>query len=276
MQQSLPCWGLVLASVLGLMAVALSGCGGGGDAGTTTTVTTTTVTTTTVNDNCLCVYDIDRTMTGGQHNDDCENTTVKPGVVDSAYGGGTLRLSQLATHMNETFCRKCFHAVVTRGDAGGDAGGHDSQERLILLNEVLGGESATFSKEWQEWKQGPGSQSQDPDWKATSSLVFFTNDGHKQEAVKSIVQWFLDSHNKLILPYHVHFFDDRDDNVAPFSGTGYNAHQISCAGRDEKIRNIGKCGATQWEIVECPPSTQGCNVLCGSARSYSKVTDITV
>lgn len=275
MQQSSLNRGFVLATVLGLVAVGLSGCGGGGG-GPTTTVTTTTITTTTVNNNCLCVYDVDRTLTGGQHNDDCKNTTVRPGVVDTAYGGGTLRLSDLATNMNNTFCSKCFHAIVTRGDAGGSSGGHNSKERDIIFNEIVGPETFTLSAEWEEWHAGPGSQSQDPGWKATSALIYFTNDGHKHEAVKSIVAWFGATHNKVIQPYHVHFFDDRADNVKPFEGTGFNAHQVSCAARDPDIANIGKCGGTRWEVIEEFNPPDGANTLCGEARAFNKMTEVTV
>jgi len=254
----------VFATVLSLVAVALCGCGGGGSGGgdkPTTTVTTTTLTTTTTNDHCLCVFDVDRTLTASQ-NSDCPDAVEKPGVVDPAYGGGTLKLSQLAVNMGKTFCARCYHAVVTRGDAGGDAGGHDSKERVILFNDVLGPVNYTKSNKWGMWKQGPDGPSQDPNWHATSSLVFFTNDGSKHQAVKSIVEeFFLGSHNILISDYNVHFFDDREDNVKPFEKTSYNAHQVSCAARDPDINNVGKCGGVVSEIIESPG---GVMTLCST------------
>lgn len=252
--------GSVLATALGGMAIGLYGCGGGGDDGPPTT--TTTMTTTTTNTNCLCVFDIDRTLTASQTLD-CPNTTVQPDIKDNAYDGGTLKLSQLAGNMHKTFCSKCYHSVVTRGDASGDK----SKERGVMLANVVGPKNYTLTEDWQMWQAAPGAQTQDPAWKSTGSIAYFVNDGHKHECVKSIVGWFLEQ-GILIQDYKVHFFDDRDDNVKPFEGTGYNAHQISCAARDPKIGNIGKCGATTDEIVE---SGGGVITLCGQSKTQMVV-----
>ena len=77
-------------------------------------------------------------------------------------------------------------------------------------------------------------------------------DGQKQDAVQAIVAWYATSAAKpqTFDPSDVHFFDDRADNVSPFEGTGFNAHQISCASRDtSKGGLVGLCGATASEIV---------------------------
>jgi hypothetical protein len=259
-----PCFrGLIPSIVLGFVATGLCGCGGGSGGGTTTTSTTTTTTPNT----CLCVFDVDRTLTASQKLD-CANTTVKQGITDPAYGGGTLKLSQLAPNINKTFCSRCYSGIVTRGEAGGNPGGHDSEERKLILG-LVGGKEKTLSDEWQQWQAAPGKPSQDPAWNATSSMVFEVSDGFKNQCVESIVAWFLKSKGILIVPEKVHFFDDRADNIDCFKTTRYNAHQISCAARDptKGMQNVGKCGATTEEIVE---SKGGVHSLC-AAQQESEV-----
>merc|ERR1712048_1308392 len=76
--------------------------------------TTTTTVTTGISDNsdfpCLCVFDIDRTLTGKQEQtDDCPRNKLVDGVLDFAYGYGSLTLSALAVAgINTTFCGSCY------------------------------------------------------------------------------------------------------------------------------------------------------------------------
>ena len=54
---------------------------------------------------CLCVFDVDRTLTGKQGLADgtqCAGNKIVDGVWDSAYGGGTLTLSQAAQGLNRS------------------------------------------------------------------------------------------------------------------------------------------------------------------------------
>ena len=63
---------------------------------------------------CLCVWDIDRTLTAkqGMHNQ-CPGTKHHPDIKDFAYTGGTLVLSELAQNINQTFCGQCYFAIIS-------------------------------------------------------------------------------------------------------------------------------------------------------------------
>lgn len=180
---------------------------------------------------CLCVFDIDRTITGKQgHAAACPGNTEMVGVPDAAYSGGTLVLSQLGQGIQSTFCGRCYRGIVTAGSATGEG----SAERTTILS-MLGGTEATLSSRW---------SSRSP---VTSSMVVGAIDGRKQEVVRDIVAWFQSEKGITIAKSRVYFFDDRDGNVPPFAGTGFNAQQISCASRDGVV---GLCGATLVEVVE--------------------------
>jgi len=84
---------------------------------------------------CLCVFDIDRTLTGKQGDTTtCPNNTELSGVHDNGYGSGNLTLSALAAiGINTTFCGGCYLGICSAGDADGEG----SEERDVLVNEVL-------------------------------------------------------------------------------------------------------------------------------------------
>lgn len=184
---------------------------------------------------CLCIFDVDRTLTAKQGAaKECPGAVEVQGVRDAAYGGGILLLSELATHLNNTFCHACYRGIVTAGDATG----HMSVERARVL-EMLGGISATLSNTW--------SHSDD----VVSSLVVGALDGHKQESVREIVHWFREQRAIRIEDSRVHFFDDRDSNIQPFAGTGFNARQVACTSPGAKLdSSIGYCGGDPKEVVE--------------------------
>lgn len=184
---------------------------------------------------CLCIFDIDRTLTGRQGAaKECPGGVEVQGVRDAAYGGGILLLSELATHLNKTFCHDCYRGIVTAGDATG----HMSLERARVL-ELLGGISATLSNTWSHRDN------------VVSSLVVGALDGHKQESVREIVHWFREQRAIRIEDSRVHFFDDRDNNIQPFAGTGFNARQVSCTSRGATPDSlIGYCGGNPKEVVE--------------------------
>ena len=50
------------------------------------------------------------------------------------------------------------------------------------------------------------------------------------------------------LSWQVFFFDDKRNNVLPFTETAYNARQISCGSRDS-FSGTGLCGGTPAEVV---------------------------
>ena len=195
-----------------------------------------------VNDTpCLCIFDVDRTLTGAQGSaaSTCKGADKEiSGVSDTAYGGGTLTISALAQGLSGTFCDSCSLALCSAGNAA-----VESKERNYILNNVLGGSSRVGgASAWDD----DGAQG----GKVTSPLVTRQRDGQKQDAAKAIVDWYTNNAQITFDPSNVYFFDDRADNVSPFAGTGFNAHQVSCATRDSSSGGlVGLCGATASEIV---------------------------
>lgn len=188
---------------------------------------------------CLCVFDVDRTLTCKQHNSsDCPGTKEMPGILDSAYGGGTLVLSELAVNMQDTFCTRCYRGIVSAGSAGG----HHSKERTALL-EALGGVQWTLSDTWSP-----------PAPHVRSMLVHGAPDTGKQHSIRGIANWLREHKGVLIKDENVHFFDDNVLNPPPFIGTGFNARQVSCRSRGVKAseRLVGLCGARSAEVIEVP------------------------
>ena len=72
-------------------------------------------------EDCLCIFDIDRTLTGKQGDltsPTCDKNKLENSIWDTAYGGGWLTLSEAAQTLPETFCNSCYLGVVSAGDAG--------------------------------------------------------------------------------------------------------------------------------------------------------------
>lgn len=211
-----------------------------------TTPTTTTEAPTTLTASCLCVFDVDRTLTTKQgQSQKCPGSRGQHGIYDTAYSGGELVMSALgAAGVAGTFCEQCHMAIVTHGDCSG----RNSKERTFLLNNFL-----RSSSRFTELCQGMGIQVAQMPWSGpgtgvNSPLVFSAPDRHKQDSVTRIIEW-QKKHGVGIQPSDVYFFDDRADNVAAFHGTGYNARQVSCKSRDGTYGGVtGFCGATVQEI----------------------------
>mmetsp|Transcript_38517 Transcript_38517/g.99687 ORF Transcript_38517/g.99687 Transcript_38517/m.99687 type:complete len:281 (-) Transcript_38517:32-874(-) len=194
---------------------------------------------------CLCVFDIDRTLTGKQGwAGQCPADNEIPGATDIAYAGGTLIFSDLKEHLGKTFCRKCFSGIVTAGTGSGA----NSTERKGLL-EALGGTAKTRSDYWQEigWNSAT---------EIKTSLVVQACDGHKQDSVISMLNWWKTVQKIDIAREDTYFFDDIATNVQPFDGTGINARQISCTSRGPKENlagsfdgKIGGCGGAASEVT---------------------------
>eukprot|EP00927_Polykrikos_kofoidii_P008353 TRINITY_DN1346_c0_g1_i1.p1 TRINITY_DN1346_c0_g1~~TRINITY_DN1346_c0_g1_i1.p1 ORF type:complete len:295 (-),score=46.50 TRINITY_DN1346_c0_g1_i1:100-984(-) len=208
-------------------------------ANTTATSTTTPTTTRTgpISESCLCVFDVDRTLTAKQRHDgqdQCWERNVReyPDVEDVAYGGGKLRISELGSNINKTFCGNCFHAIVSAGEPL-------SPERDILLA-LLGGVAKTLEVSWMD----DATKREH----IASPLVLGDPDGEKHLMVAKIVQWFR-SKGHTLPDKEVYFFDDRESNIKPFTDTHFNAIQVSCTSRDESAdRTVGLCGATIAEV----------------------------
>lgn len=182
---------------------------------------------------CLCVFDVDRTLTTAQDEEaSCPGTAKVPGVEDRAFGGGVLVLSNLVQHISDTFCGQCYISVVSSGVVGGER----SDMRGILM-QMLGGVAATLGGKW---------SSAD---KVDSLLVHSAEDGHKPGAVRSVLDWIHSTEGFRVPDDRVHVFDDDQVNIPPFVSSGFNAVQVSCESRDDG-GSIGLCGATVNEVVD--------------------------
>jgi len=178
---------------------------------------------------CLCVWDVDRTLTAKQGTEgSCPNTEPHPSIPDHAYYGGSLILSDLALNIKNSYCGKCYFGAVSAGTASGEG----SAERVKLDTLVdskfnVGG-----------WVDNCPS----PVW---GTKVMACGEGvSKQNAVKDIVAW-LGKNGVHISNSNVHFFDDKPNNIQGFIGGPFNAHQVSCNSRDG---HRGLCGGTKDEI----------------------------
>jgi hypothetical protein len=196
---------------------------------------------------CLCIFDVDRTLTGAQSDlSNCPGNLIQQGVTDTAYRGGTLTLSQLGQALQNTFCNQCYIGSISHGDASGQG----SVEQGLLRNKLAAGEKGSSVSAWQSGCS------------QTSALLTDCHDGYKQTGVPSIIRYYEQTAGASIAPQDVHFFDDRSVNIQSFQGTGYNARQISCSTRDSGYGGaIGLCGAMLNEIV--PTAGQ---VLCGQTE----------
>ena len=87
---------------------------------------------------CLCVFDVDRTLTGkqGTAGNACPADKEIQGIWDTAYSGGWLTISEAGQNLQNTFCAKCYMGIVSHGIASG----RNSPERTYLLENVLVGE----------------------------------------------------------------------------------------------------------------------------------------
>lgn len=166
----------------------------------------------------MCLFDVDRTLTSKQ-SETCGKEV--PGVTDTAFGGGGMRLSEVGQNVGGTACGACKLGIISAGAADGNG------EQGVLAAQL--GLSESFS----------------PAGAVNSRLIFGCGNGVKQNCAADILAWFERSQAIKILPEDVYFFDDLGENIPGFANLGMNAHQISCAGRDG---DIGLCGATADEI----------------------------
>ena len=120
---------------------------------------------------CLCVFDLDRTLTGlPGDTKDCPANTIEDGVKDCGYEGGVLTLSELGSALNETFCGKCSVGVVSAGTACGPG----SRERAALV-EAVNRTGMLLTDEWAS------------SGRLDTPLITGFEDGQKQVAVAAIV-----------------------------------------------------------------------------------------
>ncbi|CAK0830492.1 unnamed protein product [Prorocentrum cordatum] len=181
--------------------------------------------------NCLCLFDVDRTLTAKQNSEHCHRngTYLVPGVADTAYHGGGLVLSELAQNVRRSFCGSCLRGVLSNGDVGGP---HSAMRHVVSA--VLGGPEWTLTNKWEHYVDG-----------RRSTLMVGIPNAEKARVAADVVSWSEVEIEKT----RVYFFDDSAENVRQFKGTGMNAQQISCTSRD-KGAHLGVCGGRTDELSE--------------------------
>eukprot|EP00927_Polykrikos_kofoidii_P023937 TRINITY_DN21874_c0_g1_i1.p1 TRINITY_DN21874_c0_g1~~TRINITY_DN21874_c0_g1_i1.p1 ORF type:complete len:485 (+),score=61.33 TRINITY_DN21874_c0_g1_i1:67-1455(+) len=197
---------------------------------------------------CLCVFDIDRTLTAKQGSGEgerqrCPDTSTFPHTRDAAYGSGPFTLSAVGTMgIAKTSCGVCYVGIISHGTVRGSS----HVNRALLLAVLMTPPFASFAKHHPDaltWSHG-GFSRQGPR-NIHSPLVIGQPERFKQWSMESILGWYA-SKDVHILRERVYFFDDRADNVENFEGTGANARQISC---DSREKRVGFCGARSNEIA---------------------------
>lgn len=176
---------------------------------------------------CLCVFNVDRTLTARQGRTDCPGTEEQTGIHDRDHVGGTLVLSELALGIKESReCGQCYFGMVSSGSASGP----NSPMRSVLDGLVE-----------PQFDVG-GYVDGCPSPVSGTKIMACGRDGIPR-AVRDIVEWLGD--NGVIFERdRVHYFDDKalDDHHPDF-----HAHQVSCASRGgHGIR--GLCGGTMAEL----------------------------
>jgi hypothetical protein len=214
---------------------------------------------------CLCIFDVDRTLTGkqGDTKKHCPHNKKFPSIHDQAFGGGNLTLSELAVHLDQTFCVHCYAGIISSGHAGGL---HHHSKMQTELVKVLNAKKMKHLQVADAWSVHGA-----PDGKVTAPLVLGCVKGKKHECAYGIREWY-NGHevaNKLaITPFNTHFFDDVSSNIELFKGSGYNARQVSCKSRDNTQGDkIGWCGGLTEECV----ADKGI-YLCDDAGAESRVS----
>lgn len=179
---------------------------------------------------CLCLFDVDLTLTSRPGPGACPGSAEIQGVNDSAQGGRNLVLSPLGMLVERTFCSRCYRGAIASSNMS------ELDERGVIVN-VLGGFAPTLNGIWSLASN------------LSSILVTGARDGEKHVVVQNMLSWLRAQHGVIIEDAHVHFFDDDARNVAPFTRTKFNARQVSCALRQQGS-GAAPCGATLQEVVE--------------------------
>jgi len=193
---------------------------------------------------CLCLFDIDRTLTGKQGDTTkCPDNKVLEGIKDPGYGWGDATLSQLASvGIASTFCGECYLGIVSAGGGNGE----NSAWNNYLLDEVMRSPPQDkFQAEHphaKRWSYGT---------KVQSPYVLYQGNKVKQHSVEGVRQWY-GRHGIEIAPGDVYFYGDRTENMQPFSQYSINSKEISCGSRDWRLYGgsgiVGYCGARTEEL----------------------------
>lgn len=191
---------------------------------------------------CLCIFDVDRTLTAAQGSfPNCPKTQAMPGVYDPAYGTGQLSLSEVGANLEKTFCSQCHIGIVTAG-TGGYSQKDKKGERDVIYEKLNSASNG---------KAGDGKWSVATLNPPISPFIFSCPDPEKGDRAHDLVEW-LNSKGLGIPPEEVYFFDDHLGNAGEMRKYGYNSREVSCKSRDQNIGDgiVGYCGAELSEIVK--------------------------
>jgi len=191
-------------------------------------------------------------------------------VHDDAYGSGWLTLSALSVQgISKTFCNQCYIGVSSAGGADGE----NSHERAYLLQHVL---VTDVQKKFNA--QHPDATTWSYSGSVNSPLALHVPNTKKQYSVDDIRKWYL-SKGVSIASEQVYFFGDRTENIAHFQELGFNAREISCDTRDNKLHcgtgMVGYCGARPEEIIRkqgIHSCSGGCCQKCGGKGLCSPIS----
>ena len=188
---------------------------------------------------CLCLFDVDRVLTSTQFQSKewCLDSTRHEGITDH---GRPLITSPLFERLHDTFCgRLCHIGILTAGTANGFQDFLWSNLRALPLGHMLpdsAGAAWLLDSDARKGQSAP--------------FLYSTGEGNKEQSVPGILRWLLHQHNVSLPKHRVFFFDDKSINVRPFSQTGFNARQVSCASRDYRsVYEQGYCGGVPEEVV---------------------------
>jgi len=208
-------------------------------------------------DQCLCVFDVDRTLTsrpdsviedrpGGQwiNSDHCPNTELATNqsggrIYDPGYEGGNLSWAEATLKLASTHCSKCYIGIVSAGSAGRKG----SEMRQEIL-EFIPSKQRLGVDYFNDGCPHP----------VTSPFVMSCKEGAKPVTTRDIQSWYRT--RGIVIPNEkVFFYDDRLNNIESFEehDFGFNAYQISCNVRDHFHGGaVGGCGMTAEEVSDTP------------------------
>lgn len=220
---------------------------------------------------CLCVFDVDRTLTalqgtGATPNGDgtCPLGRTFPNIGDRAYSkkAEPLTLSDLALNMAKTWCGEHCHLGII--SAGKMPAGLDAEHKQLAYQLSADNGNAKMPRANSlRWADASGSQGAAPFLHSAVGTAKF-------RSVPLIQSYYKQTAKATILDEQVYFYDDIEENVQSWGAAGvkYQAHQISCDSRATDPQTgqkyaLGKCGGTVSELSQLK-FKKGCN-LCRKA-----------
>ena len=216
-------------------------------------------------DPCLCVFDVDRTLTGKQcpnhHHAEttecafsraCRDNSMYEGVVDDAYDGGVLMISSFLKRLEVSFCAKeCMIGALCSTTPSSEKA-RQIWQHMRLAPKGGGFLPDTSAGAWNDAASAHRGRS--------APFLMQVPESNKHSYIPGIERYYFEAHGLSFQKHRVFFFDDESSSVGSFVGTGYNARQVACSMRDQGHdrepavgalgSGIGLCGATPDEIHE--------------------------